>query len=871
MNRKRLKYLFPSNRRAQERDMQEELQSLKELAERKELGNLTRAAERAREAWGWPWDTLVADVRYAFRRMRKDPGFTAVAVITLALGVGANSAVFSFADAILLRPLPVPRASEVVRISDATPGDPLRGLSYPAYQDLRAASRSYSGLIAYRLSTAGVGISPTEAPRLRQIMLVSDQFFETCGVNLPLGRVFLPQEANVPGRDPVAVLGHDFWMAGYRGDPSVIGQALRLNGIEFTIVGVAPESFPGPERFFPPSVFVPLSMWGRLEGGNEQVLGDRARHELTLLGRLRTGISRESAQLELNVLGDNLQRAYPKTDSERRLMIWTPLQAVLAKEPGRVAMVALLMGLSGIVLLLACTNVANLALARARARSREIAIRLSIGAGTMRLLRQLMTENLALALIGGVVGLAFGYGGVLFLSTIRIPSDPPFVVDLRMDARVLMFSFLVALVSCLLFGFAPALQARRVQLATALKTGGEAGGSRTRRAIGRNFLVVGQIALAMVLLLAAGALLAGFRKMLTANPGFQTDHLIAVDLNTSIRRYSSDRTRKFYDQLVREVRTLPGVASVTLAESVPLSLDQSRVTLIPEGFEPLKSRESITEMGGAVDEDFFRTLKIPILHGREFNTGDRATSQPVAIVNEEFVEKYWPHQNALGKRLRLDGLAGPIAEVVGVAKTVHYLLPWEPPQPYVYLAYQQSLRPGMSLIAESRGDPAALGASLRSVIRKLDADLPVPNLRTVASNGRSTLGSWLVIVQVITMMGLLGLILALVGLYGLISYGVSRRTAEIGIRMAVGASRGNVLRLVLGQAMILAAAGITIGTALTVLATPALSAAFGGAGAMSAGTYVAIPAALFVVSVAACYVPARRAALLDPMRALHYE
>jgi predicted permease len=812
-------------------------------------------------------DELGRDLRYAVRQMRKSPGPTAIMVITLALGIGANNAVFSFSDAILLRPMPVARPSEVMAIADTTPDGRSGGFSYPDYREIREANRSFSGLLAYRLTTLSVATRASEPPRVRQAMMVSDNFFPTLGIEPFLGRAFTSDDATL-GRDPIAIVGYDFWVSELGADRGVIGQTLRLNGVAFTIVGVAPKSFSGIDRFFPPSLYVPLAMWGRLENTKDVPLEDRARYELNVLGRLQPRVSRQAAQLEATALGQNLERSYPETDAGRRIMVWTELQSIVAKEPSRLAMVAMLLGLSAIVLVIACVNVANIALMRAMARTREIAIRLSIGSGTMRLVRQLMTENLALALPGSLAGLAFGYGGILLLRRIRIPSDPPFVLDLRMDARLLTFNLIAAVLSCLLFGLAPALQSRRVQLVSALKSGGVDGASRTR---GRNVLVVSQIALAMVLLSAATALLGGFRKMLTADPGFRTDHLVAAALDPSVLRYSSDQKGTFYRRLVEELRSSPGMKSVSLMESVPLSLDQSSVTVVPEGVQLQKGRESVTVLGGAVDQSYFSTLKIEVVHGRAFNSDDQATSPRVAIINDEFWKRYWPNQDPIGKRLRLMNRPnGPTAEIVGVAKTVRYLLPWEQPQPYVYLPYDQNPRSAMSLVAESADNSTALAARLRETIQKLDPEMPY-NIRTVASFAQSTLSNWLVLIQMITIMGVLGLILALVGLYGLVSYAVSRRTSDIGLRMAMGASRASILRLVLRRAAVLSTTGVAIGCALTAMAAPALSAGFVGLGAMNIASYLAIPASLLLVSMAACYAPARRAAYLDPVRALRYE
>ena len=421
---------------------------------------------------------------------------------------------------------------------------------------------------------------------------------------------------------------------------------------------------------------------------------------------------------------------------------------------------------------------------------------------------------------------------------IQIPSDPPFVLDLRMDARLFTFNLIVAVFSCLLFGLAPALQSRRVRLVSALKSGGVDGASRTR---GRDVLVVSQIALAMVLLSAATALLGGFRKMLTADPGFRVDHLVAAAIDPSVLRYSSEQTRAFYRRLVDELRSSPGIRSVSLMESVPLSLDQSSVTVVPEGVQLPKGRETLTILGGSVDQNYFSTLKLRVVRGRAFSSDDRPTSPRVAIINDEFAKRYWLNQDPIGKRLRLNRPDGPAAEVVGVARTVRYLLPWEQPQPYVYLPYEQNPRSAMSLVAESDDNSTALAALLRQTIQKLDPEMPY-NIRTVASFVQSTLSNWLVLIQMITIMGLLGLILALVGLYGLVSYAVSRRTAEIGVRMAMGASRASILRLVLRRAAILSGTGIAIGSALMVMAAPALSSAFVGLGAMNmAATLPSLP------------------------------
>jgi len=868
MNWRRWKYLLPWRQQAQEREMQEELEALADIAGRRELGNLTLAAENARDLWSWPWSGFLADVRYALRALRRQPVFFAVAVVSLALGIGANSAIFSFADAILLRPLPVVRPSEVLTITNSTPDNLFEGISCPDYRQLREKSRSFSGLVGYRPAPLAAGATPAAPPQMRLGTMVSDNFFRVLGIVPSLGRTFLPEEGKVSGRDTVAILGYDFWNTQYGADRSVLGRSLRLNGIDFTIIGVAPESFPGVERFYVPAVFVPLSMWGRLTGERVEPLEDRERHELSVKGRLSAGVSRDSAQAELATIGRNLARAYPKTNHNRHLAVRTEIEAALRQAPQRLSWVTMLMMLAGLVLIIACANVANLMLARARARSREIAIRLAIGAGRFRLARQLMTESLAVALLGGLAGLGFGYGGIWFLGTIQIPGD--FVLGMQLDRRVLGFSLLAALASCVLFGLGPVQEARRVSLVTALKSGSEALSAR-RRTIGRNALVVGQIALAMVLLIAAGILLDSFQKMLVVNLGFRTDHLISMELDPSVLRYSPDQTYDFYRKLVDGGRELPAVRSVAVAEALPLSPRQARVTVVPEGYQFPEGRETVTVLGGAFDENYFSTMKIEMVRGRDFSADDRAGSPRVAVVNEEFAKTYWPSQDPIGKRLRLDRWDGPAAEVIGVAKTGRYLFPWEAPTAYVYLPYEQNRRSRMALVAEFEGDPATLAALLRDMVHTLDADQPIYNLRTVASYAKWAVGNWLIFLQAIATMGLLGLTLAMVGLYGLISYSVSRRTAEIGVRMALGATRAEVLKLVLRQGLILAVAGIAIGGVLAALVAPALTAGLVGLGTANIAVHIVVPLALLVVSAAACYLPARRAAMLDPIRALRYE
>jgi predicted permease len=510
-------------------------------------------------------------------------------------------------------------------------------------------------------------------------------------------------------------------------------------------------------------------------------------------------------------------------------------------------------------------------LARARARSREIAIRLSIGAGRSRVVRQLMTESLIVALAGGAAGLLVAYGGILVLQTLSVPSDPPSVLGVQLDWRIVQFSVLAALASCIFFGLAPAWQAARTDFVSALKTGGESVSGK-RRTFGRDVLVAGQMALAMVVLIAAGMFLDGFRKMVAMSPEFRTDHVISMDTAPGVVHYSPEQTKAFYRRLVDRVRTMPGATGVAMTEALPLSPAQTVVSVVPEGYQFPKGREKLIVFGAAVDAAYFSTMKVGIIGGRAFTEDDRAGSRRVAIVNEQFAKTYWPTQDPIGKQIRLDSADGPAAEVVGVAKTGHYLAVNETPAPYVYLPYEQNPRPRMTLIVLSAGDAATLAAPLRDAVRSIDGNVPVFNLRPVATlyKSRAT-DTWMQFFQMVGTMGFIGLALATTGLYGLVAYTVSRRVKEFGIRVAIGASRRDVVWLVERRGLILAGVGIAIGGGLAVAAAPMLSAGFPGLGVSSPVVYTLVPLVLLLVSAVASYVPARRAAGLDPLRALRNE
>jgi predicted permease len=815
--------------------------------------------------------TFLQDVRYAVRMLLKNPGFTLIAALSLALGIGANSAIFSLADALLLRPLPILEPSLVMDISTQPPGNPFGSVSYPNFRDLQSKSQSFAGMVAFQVSTLSVATSPRALPQVVFGVIASDNFFRDFGVQPVLGRSFLPDEGKVPSRDAVVVIAYDFWQTRLGKDPSVIGRNLRIKGIDFTIVGVAPPAFTGIDQFINPAVYLPAMMTQRLDAAINDPLEDRGNNSYTVKARLKPGASSQTARAEIAAIWSNLQLQYPDANGNLSISVQTELQSRVSHSPTDAAIIALLMGLVGVVLLIACANVASLLLGRARARTREIALRISLGATRTRLLSQLLTESLLLALIGGALGLWIAYGGITFLQTIRIPHDPPITISPRLDARVLLFSLIAAVVSSAVFGLAPALRSLKTDLVPALKanSGGQTAGGRT---IGRNTLVVGQIALSMVLLVAASMLLTGFRKMLAADPGFSTDRRVMLGFDTSLVRNTPPQTRDFYRKLIDQARALAGVRSASLARSIPFSPEQYGTSVAPEGYQFPKGQNAESLFANIVDQYYFDTMNISIPRGRKFTADDRDGSARVAIVNEEFAKTYWPNQDPLGKRFHLNDAKGPMLEIVGVTKTAKYLFPSETPTKFLYLPFAQNPSNQMLLLVETSADPTPAIAQVREVVRGIDSNQPVFNVRTLSDFFQQrAVAVPLMIAELTSTLGLLGLTLALIGLYGLIAYSVSRRTQEIGIRMAIGADSRSVLAMIIRQGLMLSLLGIAVGGVATIAVAKVLVAGLAGLGAMSPVTFVAVPILLVFVTLAACYIPARRASMVDPMVALHDE
>jgi putative ABC transport system permease protein len=820
-------------------------------------------------------ERLWQDVNHGGRMLAKNPAFTLVAVISLAIGIGANCAMYSWADALLLRPLPVARPGDVISIGTKATLAGFTSLvnSYPDFRDLRERTHSFDNLTAFTDLTVGLTDKPDAVAQMKLGAVVTSNLFTAMGVEPELGRSFRSDEDSVPGRDAVVILDHSLWQQEFSADPSILGRKIRLNGIEFTVIGVAPDRFTGMSQLIRPAFYVPLMMYPRL-AADPKALDSRTARNLTVKGRLKPGVSMGQAQAELTTFSRNLQRTYPDTNKNQDMVVRSELQTRIDQDPIDAALSAMLLLLSAAVLLVACINVASLLTSRAPARAKEMALRLAIGAGRTRLVRQLITESLLIALAGGALGIGVGYLGVLVFRQVQIPTDLPIILSFQLNPRVLLFSFTVAVLSVLLFGLIPALQTTRVDLAGAMKTGDTAATGR-KRLWGRGFLVGCQVAVSLVLLTISVFMYHGFRRELASSQGFRRDHLLMMSFDPSLVHYNDAQTQQFYKQLVERARSAPGVKSVTLASSVPMSPQGDAAAVVPEGYQFPAGKDNVIVFANKVDENFFDTMGVSLVRGRGFRETDTPETPRVAVVNEQFAQHYWPGQDAIGKRLRIQDPKIPKdawVQVVGIAKTGKYIWIAEPPTEFLYLPYRQNPRSQMVLLSQSAGDSAGLAAPLRDVVRTLDANQPIFNVRTmedfydmrVVSTGNT-------ILEIVSGMGMMGLVLAMIGLYGLGAYAVSRRTREIGIRMAIGASRPSVLQMTLWRGLMPALYGVAVGLVGSFGAERMLKAVFPTHNRVDFGAYLLVVPVLLAITMLAAYIPARRASMVDPLTALRHE
>jgi len=839
------------------------------------MGGLEQRKEEMRDMRRLHWLTdFLDDVRYAIRSLRRTPGLTAFVVITLALGIGMTATPFSMLDALIFRPYPVPDPGSVVTLVSTSHDNSFDSFSYREYLDIRDHTKSYDGVIANaQLQTVGFSAQPGATPLVRGGLLVSGNYFRVLAVAPQLGRGFRDDEDAVPGRDAVAVLAPDFWNREFGGDPSVVGRTIRLNGIGFTVIGVAPDTFPGMFIFSRPDFYMPLAM-ARVFSTNPQkkFFVDRDDRELTVRARLKPGATLRQARNDLAVLARDFEHEYPKTNRDRGAAVRTQFEMRTQDNDVNWKFGVIFTILALAVLLVACTNAAGLLLSRARTRTREIAVRLAMGAGRFRLIRQLLTESLVLSLLGGLGGIAVGYGGIEFMGTFTIPTELPVKIPFRMDTRVLLASLALSVLSALFCGLAPALQSTRADLVNGLKSADVDLPGR-KRLWGRNALVVAQVAMSLMLLAASFLMFRGFQHSLLDGVGFAKDHLLMVRFDPRLLQYDEGQTSRFYKLLAERVRDTMGVESAGFTQNPPLGLDNlGRVAFVPDGFQMPRDRENFTSAMDTIDEGFFETMKVPIMRGRGFLASDTANTPRVAVVNEQFAKHYWPGADAVGKRIRLDSATGTPVEIVGVAQTIKYRDSFDKHTDFVYMPLSQHPVARMVLLLRSSGDPLQMVKPVKDVVRTLDPNMPMLETRTYEDLYRyAAVDGPRVAVELVGTLGAVGLLLAIAGLYGLVAYNVTRRTREIGIRMAIGAGPVDVLRLMMGKGLVLVGIGTAIGLAMGFAVEQLMNSMLFNAGGVDLTVYLIVVPSMVLVTMLAAYVPARRASRIAPTQALRYE
>jgi predicted permease len=810
---------------------------------------------------------LVQDIRYAFRLLLKRPGFTLAVVLSLGLGIGVNTTIFSLVNAILLRPVPgVKDADGLFELyTSYTNGMRFGAVSYLDYADMRDRNQSLSGLMAQRLTL--LNLSEGGDNELVPGAVVSGNYFDVLGVEAAHGRTFLPEEDRTPDTHPVAVISHGLWQRRFGANPALVNQTITVNARKFTVVGIAPEGFSGATVGFAGDVWVPLMMESVAMPGADR-LKERGTRWLEVVGRVKPGVSLEQAQSSMEPIIKQLAEENPNTNRQTGVNIVALGQGSAGIQSTVSPVLKLLMVVVVLVLLIACFNVANLLLARATARRREIGIRLALGASRVRLVRQLLTESLLLALLGGVLGIILAYWTLNLLLAFKPPTSFPLLLDLRLDWRVLTFTAVVSVLTGLIFGLAPAIQTTRAELVPALKD--EASAQGYRRSYLRNALVVAQVATSFVLLIGAGLFIRSLQQAQSSSTGFESQNLLIASADVGLGGYDQVKGALFYQQLLERVGALPGVRSTSLAKAVPLEVGSTQqIGVAIEGFET-PNRARLAMDYNIVSPGYFRTLGIPLNKGRDFEERDTDTSPGVVIVNEALARRFWPNQEALGKRVSVGNRTDPL-EVIGVAKNSKYYSLQETPRPFIYVPFSQFYRPGMTLHVNSAGDPALLLAEVRKQVLSLDRGVPLFNVKTMTEH----LGVALIVLRAAALLlgvfGLLALALATLGLYAVMAYSVTQRKREIGIRMALGAQRGHVLKLVLRQGMFLTGIGLVIGAVAAFGLTRFVSTLLYGTEATDLWTFAVVSVLLAGVALLASFLPAWRATKVNPMIALRYE
>jgi predicted permease len=829
-------------------------------------------------------ESLVSDLRYGARMLWKNKGVSLVALISLAAGIGANSAIFSLANSILFRPRPVVAPEELVELYSGHRGQPYQTSSYPSYLDFRERNEVFTGLAAYGIDQFRLGY----ASEVEQVWgeSVSGNYFGVLGVPLFLGRGFLAEEDQVPNRNPVMIVGYALWQRRFGSDPALVGRTVTVNNQPMTVVGIAPPQYSGMMRGLASEIWVPAMMKPALDPSGELALSRQSKW-VTMVGRLKPGTTIEQARARFDLLSEQMRAAYPDEWRERREEFREPAReyfvSVLSERETRVhpqmrtaayALVALLLVIVDLVLAIACMNLAGVLLARAVARRKEIGVRLALGAGRTRIIRQLLTESVLLSSIAGVVGIVLSVWTLNLVVAFMppLPEGLRVAVDVRLDWRVVVYSVVFSTVTGILFGPAPALHGTKSDVATILKD--EPGGSTTRQRTSRwrSSLVTAQVAFSLLLLIGAGLVLRSLEKVRPTRLRFDSNNFVVAPLSLDETRYDRSGTQRFYVELAERIRAEPGVQDVSLVEGMPGGfLSRSRTSIEIEGYQP-QPDEDMQIDAAVAGPGYFTNMKVPFVLGRDFDDRDREGTPCVAIVNEAFIARYLGGtSNAVGKHLGRNRPRKELCEIVGVIHDNAWQALQTEPRPFYSLALLQSDRKQITMLVHAVGDPSSLVGPVRRAIRALDTGMPVTDVQTLSQQFAVGLYPFRLLGFVVGACGMLALFLATIGIYGMVSYSVAQRQREVGIRLALGAMRGEIVRLVVRQAMLLVGYGLGAGLVLGFALTRALTSLpldmplLFGVSATDSLTFAGMTIGLLFVALMACYVPARRAARVDPV------
>lgn len=834
----------------------------------KKFGNVEQVREDTRKVWTLVWlEQFMQDVRYCARSLRKSPGFTAIAVLTLALGIGANTAIFSVVYAVMLRPLPYRDAARLVVMWETTPKVGTVGVAYPNFADWRAQSRAFSET-AYFTQT-GFNLSGVSQPESVGGYAVSPAFLAVLGVRPILGRDFTADEEK-NGAAPVLILSNELWQSHLGGDPGAIGKSISLDGRSFTIVGVLPANF----RALDTTDFLePIGVW--LQDSPNAAVGRGERGDSAVVARLAPGASFAQATAEMNGIGERLAQQYPESNDKFGVKVTTMRDEFVGD--ARPALLVLF-GAVLFVLLIACANVANLFLVRSASRGREIALRYAFGASRGRIMRQMLAESFILALAGGILGVALAYGGIHAMSKF-IPADMLGGATVGLNGAVLLFAGGVVILAAFVFGMAPVVQASQPDFQTGLKEGAKTSSASAAQNKLRGAFAVLEISLALVLLAGAGLMMKSLYRLMAVSPGFRSEQVLSASVDMSVRQYPGDTARaNFAQRILDGVRAIPGVEDAGIGTSTPLFNSHSRSDITIEGMATLKSGDYPHPDEHKISPGFTETLGIPLMRGRNFTTADNEKAPPVCLINSLLARQYFAKSNPVGQRITFGhpGTAGDSEKtkwitIVGVVGDTKMYGLANPARLEVYLPFQQFPEGSLNILMRSAVDPASLTTALRGVVASVDKDQPLYDIATMNERVRKSVASRRMTLALLGLFSALALILAGVGIYGVISYSVAQRTHEIGIRAALGAQRGDLMRMVLGQGVLLALTGVAVGVVAALALGRVMASLLYSVSAYDPATFVGVAALLIGVAAAACYFPARRAMRVDPMVALRYE